>query len=308
LDTGLFAEGNLDLFGTSLTHTLEPRLFYLYIPKSNQNNQPIFDTTPYDTNFDSLFRENRFSGVDRVQNANQLTVALTSKFIDADTGRDRLKLSVGDIVYFQDRQAQSLPNTAYPDSPASNHRFSNIVTEASGQLTDDFSFSSGFQWDPYSSTATPTRKQIDLHYRNKWGHIFNIGYHQRKALIPETKADGTISDIIRQTDMSFRLPILDNWFAIGRWQYSFLYNKTAESFLGLEKENCCWRFRIIGRHYINGLSLTTTTDPNTGATLSALGDATTTMMFEVELKSLFPIKSHDVDTFLRQSIFGYSDL
>ncbi|MEQ1637395.1 MAG: LPS assembly protein LptD [Methylococcales bacterium] len=304
LDSGLFAEGGLDLFGTKLTHTLEPRLFYLYIPKSSQDDQPIFDTAPYDTNFDSLFRENRFSGVDRVQNANQLTVALTSRFLDADSGRERFKLSVGDIVYFQDRQAQAFQlskDSGLTTLAAETNRFSNIVTEVSGQLTDNFSVSSGFQWDPYASRAV--RKQIDLHYRNKWGHIVNLGYHQRKGVLAQSSSD----DIIRQSDVSFRLPLLDNWFAIGRWQYSFLYNKTAESFLGLEKENCCWRFRIIGRHYINGLSLATTGQPFGTSSTSAIGDTQTTVMFQIELKSLSAF-GNDVDAFLRQSIFGYSDL
>jgi LPS-assembly protein len=309
-DTGLFAEGTQDLFGTRLTHTLEPRLFYLYVPKSSQDDIPIFDTSIYDTNFDSLFRENRFSSVDRVQNANQLTVALTSRFLD-NTGRERLKLSAGDIVYFQDRQEQRRltvdPGIATPYTPITlkeTNRFSNIVTEVSGQLNDQFSFSSGLQWNPYTSTLP--RKQIDLHYRNKWGYLFNVGYHQRKSLTL-SQSQNLDDDIIRQSDVSVRFPIIDNWFAIGRWQYSFLYNKTAESFLGLEKENCCWRFRIIGRHYINGLSLANNGLLNPVSPTTAVGESQTTVMFQIELKSLSGF-GHDVDAFLGRSIFGYSDL
>lgn len=165
-------------------------------------------------------------------------------------------------------------------------------------MTDDFSFSSALHWDPYASRAV--RKQIDLHYRNKWGHIVNLGFHQRKAVLAQSSSD----DIIRQSDVSFRLPLIDNWFAVGRWQYSFLYDKTAESFLGLEKENCCWRFRIIGRHYINGLSLANNA---LQPTLSAVDETQTTVMFQIELKSLSGF-GNDVDVFLRQNIFGYSDL
>lgn len=310
LDSGLFAEGALNLLGTNYTHTLEPRLFYLYVPKSIQDDQPVFDSSVYDTNFDSLFRENRFSGVDRTQNANQVTVALTSRLVDPDTGKDKVRLSVGDIVYFQDRQAQTYRTSgAEVDTVISKveaNRFSNVVAELSGQITDDFSFSSGLQWDPYATgDADPiTRKQIDLHYRNKWGHIVNVGYHQRRGIL----AADTGVDTIRQGDVSFRLPILDNWFAIGRWQYSFLYNKTAESFLGLEKENCCWRFRIIGRHYINGLSLANNGQIlGANGTLTAQDESQTTVMFQIELKSLSGF-GNDVDSFLRRSIFGYSEL
>lgn len=105
----------------------------MYIPQSKQDDQPLFDFAPYDTNFDSLFREFRFSGIDRVQNANQLTMALTTRLIDGDSGRERLKLSVGDIVYFEDRQAQSAQLSEDPASAQSfgveTNRFSNIISE-----------------------------------------------------------------------------------------------------------------------------------------------------------------------------------
>ncbi len=97
----------------SYLHTLEPRLFYLYIPKTDQSDIPIFDTSFYDFSFNSLFLENRFSGSDRVGDANQLTAALTTRLVDAKTGREKLKLSVGQIAYFQDRKV-TLPSYQEP--------------------------------------------------------------------------------------------------------------------------------------------------------------------------------------------------
>ena len=110
-DSGLYMEKELNFSDRSYLHTLEPRLFYLYIPKANQENIPIFDTALNDFSFNSMFLENRFSGTDRVQDANQLTAAITSRLVDAKTGREKLKLSVGEIAYFRDREV-TLPG--YP--------------------------------------------------------------------------------------------------------------------------------------------------------------------------------------------------
>lgn len=96
-------ERNLNLGGKNFLNTLEPRLYYLYIPRTNQNDIQVFDTAVYDMWFNTLFRENRFSGIDRMQDANQITAAATSRLIDEQTGKEWAKFSLGNIVYFQDR-------------------------------------------------------------------------------------------------------------------------------------------------------------------------------------------------------------
>ena len=80
--------------------TLEPRLFYVNIPTRNQNNLPNFDTSENDFNFAQLFTENRFSGSDHVNGANQLTTALTSRLISQENGMERIRLTVGKRYYF----------------------------------------------------------------------------------------------------------------------------------------------------------------------------------------------------------------
>jgi len=101
IDTGLVFERPFEFAGTALTQTLEPRLFYVYIPFRNQNQTPIFDTALDDFNFSQLFTENRFLGNDRVGDANQLSVALASRFIDDQTGAERLRVAVGQRYYFR---------------------------------------------------------------------------------------------------------------------------------------------------------------------------------------------------------------
>lgn len=308
-DTGLFIEKDLNFSNRSYLHTLEPRLFYLYIPNKDQSNIPIFDTSFYDPSFSSLFLENRFSGSDRVGDANQLTAAITTRLVEAKSGKEKLKLSVGQIVYFQDREVilpgyqEPLPGY-FPDTD----RFSNLVGELNVGLTDHISVSSGTQWNPHLNDIV--RHTGGLHYLNKPdinkpGEIVNLGYRYRKnTIIPDTSGK-RLYDII-QSDVSFHWPVYNDWSAVGRWTYSLLNNSTQESFVGVEKENCCWTFRFIGRRWIN--SLTLNQNPNNPIPLtidtSATGIPQTGVFFEIELKGLTGV-GEKLDDFFEKQIYGY---
>ncbi|MEQ1528726.1 MAG: LPS assembly protein LptD [Methylococcales bacterium] len=318
-DAGVFLDRDLTIDNNSYTHSLEPRLFYLYIPKVNQDKIPVFDSALYDFNFSSLFRENRFSGTDRIGDANQVTAALTSRLVDKK-GRERVKMSVGNTFYLSDRDVTLpllFPNYAaakdkngnYPPTlkfiPETNS-FSNVVGELSSQVTDHISIDTGVQWSPYRNEIV--RGQADFHFVNQPGEIINLGYRYRKnTLIPDqdNAALGRLNDII-QTNVSFHWPIYDDWYAIGRWQYSLLYNSTQESFLGFEKENCCWRFRIIGRRWVNNISLLNALNGATNPTLiaSAQAESQTGIFFQVELKGLTGI-GEKLDDFFEKQIYGY---
>ena len=288
LDSGAFFEKEFSLSDTPMTHTIEPRLFYLYVPYQNQNNIPLLDTATYDFVFDSLFRENQFSGRDRWQNANQVSAAITTRLVDSK-GKERLKLNVGDIFYFQDRKV-GVRETA-STSP--------IVTELNAALTDHVSVETGMQWDPHLNDIT--RGKVAFHYTNQPDGIFNAGYYYRRnPLIPDRLDD------IAQTDVSFHWPIYDGWSAVGRWQYSLLYDRTQEGFFGLEKENCCWRFRLMGRRYINGMPVNSTfTGANVAVNQALLeGTAQTSVFFQVELKGLMGF-GEQLGQFFERNIYGY---
>jgi LPS-assembly protein len=304
-DTGIFLEKNINLFSGSYLHTLEPRLFYVYIPKTNQDDIPIFDTSFYDPSFNSLFLENRFSGKDRIGDANQLTAALTTRLVDAKTGREKLKLSVGQIAYFQDRKVflpgyqEPLPGY-FPDTD----KFSNLIGELGAGFTDHVSLSSGVQWNPHLNDVV--RHNVALHYIKEPGEIVNLGYRYRKNIIIPDTSGKRLYDVIN-SDVSFHWPVYNDWSAVGRWTYSLLNNSTQESFFGVEKENCCWRFRVIGRRWIN--SLITNQDPNLqNAALTidttATGVSQTGIFFQIELKSLTGV-GEKLDEFFEKQIYGY---
>ena len=286
VDTGTGFEKQINFGDSPYTHAIEPRMYYLYIPHKDQSNIPLFDSTILDTNFYSLFRENRFSGIDRIQDANQLTLAGTSRFIDNKTGLEPLKVSLGQIMYFQDRTV-NLPGVVDQKSSTSN-----FIGEVSGQLNKNLSYMTGAQWDPEANSFA--RGQAVLKFRNQSSELFDIGYRFRRK-------DNLIAQGISQTDVSFRWPLFNEWYGMGRWQYSLNFDRTTESFIGLEKENCCWRFRVIARRYINGYQSQSLTGVN-------LADASlkpeTAFFFQLELKGLTSF-GDSVDTFLQTNLNGY---
>lgn len=299
-DSGMTFERSLNLGGKNFSNTLEPRLYYLYIPRTNQNDIQVFDTAVYDMWFNTLFRENRFSGIDRMQDANQITAAITSRLIDEKTGKERAKFSLGNIVYFQDRTVTMPiidPTTGNKigDAPIETNRFSNIIGEVSARINDHVAIDSGLQWNPENSDIA--RGKAILHLTNQPNEILNVGYRYRQNTV--SSQPSSISTGISQSDVSFSYPIVDHWSAIGRWQYSLLYHSTQESFFGIEKENCCWKFRVIGRRYVNNLNVY-----YNGEIPDAQGVSQTGVFFQVELKGLTGM-GEKLDNFLEQNIYGY---
>jgi len=194
--------------------------------------------------------------------------------------------------------------------PVETNRWSNLVTELNAGLTDHISLTTGTQWDPQLNEIV--RHTSGLHYLNKPdpnlpGEIFNVGYRYRKnTLIPVPKElAGTRPYDIIQSDVSFHWPVYNEWSAVGRWTYSLLNDTTQESFIGVEKENCCWAFRIIGRRWVNSV-LVNGNPTNTAANtiVNATGVAQSGIFFEVEFKGLSGF-GEKLDTFFEKQIYGY---
>jgi LPS-assembly protein len=303
VDSGMSVEKQMEFNDNSYNNIIEPRLFYLYIPRKNQSAIPIFDTSAYDINFNSLFRENSYSGYDRLQDANQLSLAATSRYIDAKTGLEPLKASFGEIMYFQNRTV-TLTSTNQPlqvPIPVQTSKTSNLIGDISGQINQNLSYVTGAQWNTEQNSFA--RGQVGLKYRDQPDRIFDIGYRYRSAtanpLVAPSLVPGTtnIPATISMTDVSFRWPLFYEWYALGRWQYSLNFNKTLESFIGLEKENCCWRVRLIARRYINGATTSSTGIAENLEPVNAY-------FVQLELKGLSGL-GDDVDTFLQTSLNGY---
>ena len=290
MDTGTYFERETNFAEHSFLSTIEPRLFYVYIPYVNQNSIPVFDSSSYDTTYYQLFRENWYTGYDRVSNANDVTAAVTTKLIDSSNGLERLRATVGNRAYFSGEQV-TLTGTP---TPFQKQGYSNIVADFGSALSHDWSFYSGGQYNV--QFASIQRAQMGLIYNNRKNQILNLAYRYRLDQYtgqPCPQNDPN-SYCLNLTDLSGRLPLFDNWYGVGRWQYSLLNRITLESFFGIEKETCCWRFAILGRHYLNSISSSTTTS----------GSSTNSVFVELELKG-FSALGDQIDQFLERTITGY---
>lgn len=213
----------------NFTQTLEPRLFYLYVPYQNQNDIPVFDTQELTFMWSSLFRENRYGGADRQADANQITMALTSRFMNEETGKEHLNFSLGRINYLSTSKVYLPGETPLTEST------SNWVAEANVRISNQWQIGLTQQWSP--STNANQLTSLRSYWSMQNGVQFNANYRY-------------LADFTEQIDVAFVLPINNSWRVLGRWDYSILEKQNLESTLGLEWKSCCLAFRVFGRKFI----------------------------------------------------------
>lgn len=269
LDTGFVLERAAGSKGNRL-QTLEPRALFLYVPYRDQDDLPVFDSGLPDLNLVQLFRTNRYVGADRVGDANQLSVGLTSRLLDASRGRQFLSATLGQAIYFED------PRVRLPDEPVRNRSTSDLIAELELSAFKHWNARLGYQWNPDRSQSE--RSEFYLQYRPASDRVVNAGYRFRR-------------DLLEQVDVSAAWPISDRWRAYGRWVYSLNEDKTLDQFAGFEYGSCCWAVRVVTRRFVS----------------SRTGDTDTSIGLELELKGLSSV-GVDNEAFLREAIRGYSAL
>ncbi|MGI1680172.1 MAG: LPS-assembly protein LptD [Cellvibrionaceae bacterium] len=243
LDFGLFFERDGSWFGKDYLQTFEPRLFYFYsqyedqsdIIKTGINNKAIdFDTSELTFGYSQLFRHTRFAGGDRIDDANQFSIGLTSRFI-GEKGAERLRLSIGQIYYQEDRRVTLLPDTDQVQSK------SEIAGQVSAQLTDSWRVTSDILYDPTERRAN--KGSFSARYLDEKFRIFNLGYRYTRKPVTELHDS--------QLETSFVWPIAGNWSVIGRNVHDFTYQRELDSIIGLEYTSCCYRVRLMGRKWLD---------------------------------------------------------
>lgn len=227
LDSGLIFERT----GDSYRQTLEPRAFYVYTPEEAQDDLPVFDTGEYDFSFAQLFSERRFTGPDRMADANRLTLALTTRLLDRDQGREVLRASIGGIHYFDDRTVQ------LPNQPVETRDDSDIAAEIAVQPTQAWRSGLDLRWDPELDKITDG--SFDARFDGGRNRIVNFGYRYTR----ESK---------EAVDLAFAWPLSPRWLAVGSTRYSLRDERNFETLLGAEYESCCYKVRALGRRYASG--------------------------------------------------------
>ncbi|MGH8479021.1 MAG: LPS-assembly protein LptD [Gammaproteobacteria bacterium] len=276
VDSGLLYERDLSFGGRSLLQTLEPRFFYLYIPEVDQDDLPIFDTGQYDVSFGQLFRENRFSGPDRVGDANQFSLGVTSRFIDRDSGFEHLRASIGQSYYFADREVSLTPGRV-DDDPVSD-----VVGEVVARLANGFSARADVIFDPNDTSFN--LGLLGLRYLPDPSTIVNAEYRIRRDIV------GLGQTGVEQTDVSLRLPVTPGLSVVGRWLYSLDGNETLEGAAGLEYESCCYAVRTVARRFLS----------------TSTGEFDNDFFVQLELKGLAGF-GRSTTSFLKRSIPGYEN-
>jgi len=209
--------------------TLEPRAFYLYVPGREQQDLPLFDTRELTFSFAQLFQTNRFSGADRQTDANQITLALTSRLLDDDNGRSIVDASVGQILFLDD------PSVGLNNTPEEGRSVSASVGEINWRPIDRFLVSAGLQWDPEDNETDVAA--FGLRWQGQDARQIQLGYRFRR-------------DSVDQIDVRARYPLTRNLNLISRVNYSFEDSTALELLGGIEYESCCWAVRASIRRYI----------------------------------------------------------
>ncbi len=272
LDSSLVFERDAEVFGRNVTQTVEPRLYYLYVPNKDQSQIPIFDSGLADFNFAQIFAENRYGGGDRVSDANQLTAAVTSRLLDPSTGAELLRGLIGQRYYF-DTQHVTLP--AVGTNPAEvprTGRSADVLAALTGQVLPKTYVDTGWQYNPRD--ARTERLNVGGRYQPEIGKVLNAGYRYTR-------------DLLGQVDISAQWPITGGWHGVGRYNYSTKERRMIESAGGLEYDGGCWVARIVVQRI---------------ATLTQ--QATTSLFVQLELNGFSRIGSTPLDI-LRRSVPGY---
>jgi LPS-assembly protein len=215
-----------------------------------------------------LFRRNRYVGPDLLSDANQLSFGLTSRLLDADTGRQYIAATVGQAYYFDE------PRVALANEVRNDPETSDIVAELDLTAFADWNISAGLQWDPGETRSE--KGDVMLQYRPESDRVVNLGYRFRRG-------------DIEQVDASAAWPVSDRWTAYARLVFSLEDDTTLDQFAGVEYRSCCWRVRLVGRRYVSDRT----------------GDRDTSIMLQLELNGLSSV-GVGADAFLERSIRGYS--
>ena len=224
LDGGLYFDRDFKISSRAYTQTIEPRVFYTYIPYSNQAQLPVFDSSLYDLNFSTLFNENQYAGNDRINNANQVSLSLTTRLIESSSGVQRLSASIGQRYYFADQKV------ALPGETLNTSNSSDIIAGLTTNLKTKWNLDAFWQYNTDNSESA--RTTITSRYNPEPGKTLNLSYSYRK-------------DNIEQVNASAQWPLRNGWYGVGRVNFSLREKQLIESIAGLEYDAGCWQARTL---------------------------------------------------------------
>jgi LPS-assembly protein len=270
VDGGLIYERRADWQGQSLIQTLEPRAYYLFVPYRDQRRIPLFDTAVADFNYAQIFSENSFVGGDRINDASQVTLAVTSRLLYTSTGQEAVRATVGQRYYFRDQQV-TLDST----TPARTYHSSDWLAAASGRLAQRWTAESALEYNGRENRAE--RVTVGVRYQPELLKTLNVSYRY-------------LRDQLNQFDVSSQWPLGRGWYGVGRLNYSIMDGRIVEGLAGFEYNGDCWIGRVVLQRFA-----------------VAAGNVTQTIFLQLELNGFSRIGSNPLEA-LRRNIPGYARL
>jgi len=313
IDAGLYFERDANVFGGDYLQTLEPRAFYFYSAYRNQdslykltpNKSYInFDAGDLTFNYNQLFRTTRFAGGDRLDDANQLSLAVSTAFSSKNTGVERLRMSIGQIFYGRDREVLIYDKGINATSAVlkeSRRSTSDWAAQVSGQVSARLHVSADAAYD--QQTDHLDSANAGIHYMDDSYRIANIIY--RYTLKPLITSPSQLVPVavqsMNQLDTSIILPINSRWSIIARNNHDFTHDVELDTFAGLEYNDCCYRVRVVGRRWLR-------VDYTTQGFFEKLSnkDFEPSIMIEVELKGLGSM-DRQLSNLLERTVTGFKD-
>ena len=284
VDSGMTFERKAKLFGSNYIQTLEPRLFYNYIPTKSQNDLPNFDSSENSFSYAQLFRENLYSGSDRINAANSLSTAVQTRILDPNNGTERFRAGIGQKFYIK-------TDTVLLDGSVSQYERnrSDWVAFAHGNVSNSVRLDADVHYNQNLGRAESY--SAGVRYNPEPGKILSARYKYGRNEKIYLQSDGSYYyDRLSQIDLAAQWPIKKNLYAIARYNYEIEAKKPLEILAGVEyKSNCgCWSASIVGQHYVTGLN-----------------SSKNAVFFNLQLKDLSNIGNNPFEQ-LRLAIPGYS--
>lgn len=304
LDSGLYFERFTRLMGQRFTQTLEPRLYYLYVPYHDQSSIPAFDSDYIIFSYDQLFRNNRFSGFDRIGDANQLAYGVTTRWLTEETGQEKASFSIGQLRYFANRRVQLCyrQDGSCQDNPfmlgylSPVARYSPVATQANYHLNSAWMVNGSYIFDVYAHATN--NAYLNIHYHPEPNHLLTLGYsYLVKGDLTATVPSGREHNALNQATFAYAWPFTDRWSSLGVYSYNISKGYDMMSFLGVQYDTCCWALRLMGGRTFKNLI-----GPN------RLPQYNNNVFVQVLLKGLGSAANGDPNAIIRSYLPRYSDL
>jgi LPS-assembly protein len=305
IDSGLYFD---KIYNTAHSHyrqTIEPRVFYLMVPKISQRDIPDFDSAYHIFTFEQLFRDNRFSGNDRIGDTNQISLGLTTRFINQDTGFEKLRMSIGQAVYFRKREVR-LCNAVDAANPIADCQENletgftdpvNTVSPLAGLVVYHLTPAWSLQG---SGAVNVVDKQVrnvnaDLHYQPAPAQVIDLNYTFLRNGDTTQTFPVTKSDNLHQAGIASSWYFTQNWQGLGIFRYNISKEHPQSYYIGLGYDSCCWAVRGLAGRRFNSVD-------NTGKRRY-----TNSVFLQIIFKGLTTLANKDPQDILTSEIPGYHD-